>query len=78
MITTQVQRGRVSAVPVTVVARGNVGAPAGQTARPAGSTGVVVVTLVSKGLKGDPGMTISSEPPANPQINDLWIQLPSA
>lgn len=78
MITTQVQRGRSDAsVPVTVIARGSVNAPAGQSVRPAGSTGVVVVTLVSKGIKGAPGINVSTTPPENPQINDLWVQLPS-
>lgn len=64
MITTQIQRGRLAVLPV------NQGL---QTARPAAT---VQVTLVSKGVKGDPGIHISATPPVNPQVNDLWIQLP--
>ena len=29
-----------------------------------------------KGDKGDPGITVSPTPPLNPQINDLWLQIP--
>lgn len=29
-----------------------------------------------KGDKGDPGIIVSPTPPANPQINDLWLQIP--
>jgi hypothetical protein len=38
----------------------------------------LVVTLfeAERGPKGDPGITVSSTPPENPSINDLWLQLP--
>ena len=29
-----------------------------------------------QGPKGDPGITVSATPPPNPQINDLWLQIP--
>ena len=29
-----------------------------------------------RGATGDPGITVSATPPLNPQINDLWLQIP--
>lgn len=29
-----------------------------------------------QGEKGDPGIIVSPTPPLNPQINDLWLQIP--
>jgi hypothetical protein len=28
-----------------------------------------------QGPVGDPGITVSSTPPANPQLNQLWLQI---
>lgn len=28
------------------------------------------------GPQGDPGITVSSTPPSNPQVNDLWLEIP--
>lgn len=29
-----------------------------------------------QGPQGNPGITVSTTPPSNPAINDLWLQLP--
>lgn len=29
-----------------------------------------------QGPQGDPGITVAHDPPADPQINDLWVQIP--
>jgi hypothetical protein len=29
-----------------------------------------------QGPRGNPGITVSSTPPLNPQVNDLWLQIP--
>jgi hypothetical protein len=28
------------------------------------------------GPQGDPGITVSSTAPSNPQVNDLWLEIP--
>lgn len=38
-----------------------------------------VLTIVAQGPQGPQGkagITVSSTPPPNPQINDLWLQIP--
>ena len=35
-----------------------------------------IVAQGPQGPKGDPGITVSATPPPNPQINDLWLQIP--
>jgi hypothetical protein len=29
-----------------------------------------------QGPQGNPGIIVSATPPSNPQINDLWLQVP--
>jgi hypothetical protein len=35
-----------------------------------------IVAQGPQGPKGDPGIIVSPTPPPNPQINDLWLQIP--
>lgn len=37
---------------------------------------VILVAGSLRGPQGNPGITVSSTPPANPQLNDLWLQIP--
>ena len=36
----------------------------------------ILVTGSVRGPTGNPGITVSPTPPSNPQINDLWLQIP--
>lgn len=39
-------------------------------------TPVLVTEGGKEGPPGKPGITVSSTPPLNPAINDLWLEIP--
>jgi hypothetical protein len=53
--------------------QGAAGASAYQVAVANGFVGSQAAWLLS--LKGDPGITVSSTPPATPAVNQLWLQI---